>query len=112
MAEGGGIEPLTLLRCHPGIRSRLPDRSSGTFRCRMAEGVGIEPTGGLEATYGLANRCITTLPTFHGITRKIDLIENWRTVWGSNPSGLFEGQLASPEAERFRCSLVVGQSIS
>lgn len=31
MAEGGGIEPLTLLRCHPSIRSWLPDRSSGTF---------------------------------------------------------------------------------
>jgi hypothetical protein len=32
MAEGGGIEPLTLPRCHPSFRGWLPDRSSGAFR--------------------------------------------------------------------------------
>lgn len=24
LAEGEGVEPLTLLRCHPGFRDRLP----------------------------------------------------------------------------------------
>ncbi len=109
MAEGGGIEPLALLRCHPGIRSRLPDRSSGTFRCAVAEGVGIEPTGRAMRSYGLANRCIATLPTFRGITRKIDLI--WRGRSGSNRRQAASKAVALP-IELRPCSSVVAGSRS
>lgn len=43
LEEGGGIEPLTLPRCHPSFRGSLPDRSGGTFPVILAEGAGIEP---------------------------------------------------------------------
>ena len=107
LAEGGGIEPLTLSRCHPSFRGSLPDRSGGTFRDAMAEGAGIELARPLRTDDGLASRCITALPTFQTtFVSKIDLRGVGATGTGSNLRPLAYKASALPTELRRRWSFV------
>ena len=106
LAEGGGIEPLTLPRCHPSFRGSLPDRSGGTFLCEVAEGAGIELARPVRTDDGLASRCITALPTFR-VTGKIDLSVGAQGV-DSNPRPLAYKASALPAELQGRWSFGFG----
>ena len=109
VAEGGGVEPLALLRCHrPGIRSRLPSTQRHLPFADLAEGVGIEPTRPFRTGYDLASRRIAALPTFR-TTRKIDLMR-WQGRSGSNRRQAASKAVALPTELRPRSSVVAGVS--
>lgn len=102
MAEDEGVEPLALLRYQHGFRDRLPPNAAPPSFV-LAEGARIELAQPcLGADYGLANRCIATLPTFR-TSAKIDLMNGANGV-DSNPRPVAYKETALPTELRRRVS--------